>query len=266
VHGQRRRHPLHLELERDDTARPIHQFQQRRDRWDSDHRRILSGYGHGDRQHYSDQADGSATVTISVLSAPQLSCNPTSGPVMVGIPYTAICTVFRRRARLHFFPKRRFAALRAHGGGGGDNLHYHGKPAAPGAYSYTVQVKDSIGQSATTVFQRDHRPGAFGQQFYPCCCGLRGKSVHHEPDAPAAPRQRRSRGRCALRFRPTQAWWAPAPIRVRKWCSPTVRPIRRAVRRSRQPWHLRFLPATPPPSGLVTVRSSARARLPARLP
>ena len=94
----------------------------------------------------------SATVTISVLSAPQLSCNPTSGPVMVGIPYTAICTVSGGAPGYTFslsagsLPSGLTAAAAA------TTYTISGKPAAPGAYSYTVQVKDSIGQSATQSF------------------------------------------------------------------------------------------------------------------
>lgn len=38
--------PLHLELERDVTAGPVHRFQQWIGQWDADHCRILFGYGH----------------------------------------------------------------------------------------------------------------------------------------------------------------------------------------------------------------------------
>ena len=96
----------------------------------------------------------STTVTINVSAAPtpQLSCNPSSGPVMVGIPYTAVCTVSGGSPTYAFslsagtLPSGLTAAAAA------TTYTISGTPAVAGAYSYTVQAKDSLGQSATQSF------------------------------------------------------------------------------------------------------------------
>jgi hypothetical protein len=94
----------------------------------------------------------STTVTINVLSTPQLSCNPASGPVMVGIPYTAICAVSGGVPGYIFslsagsLPSGLTPAATA------TTYTISGLPAAPVAYSYTVQVKDSAGQLAAQSF------------------------------------------------------------------------------------------------------------------
>jgi hypothetical protein len=102
----------------------------------------------------------SATVTISVLSAPQLSCNPTSGPVMVGIPYTAICTVSGGAPAYTFSLSAGSLPSGLTPAAAATTYTISGKPAAPGAYSYTVQVKDSVGQLAAQSFSGTISPAA----------------------------------------------------------------------------------------------------------
>jgi hypothetical protein len=95
----------------------------------------------------------SVTVTINLASTPpQLTCNPITGPVMVGSPYTSTCTASSGTPGYTFsisagaLPSGMKAAAAA------TTYTISGKPGVPGAYNYTVQVKDSAGQLATQSF------------------------------------------------------------------------------------------------------------------
>ena len=94
----------------------------------------------------------STTVTINVASAPQLSCSPSSGPLMVGIPYSATCTVSGGASPYAFSLSAGSLPSGLTPAAAATTYTISGKPAAPGAYSYTVQVRDSVGQSATQSF------------------------------------------------------------------------------------------------------------------
>jgi hypothetical protein len=93
----------------------------------------------------------SATVTINVVSALLLTCNPLSGPVMAGVSYTAVCTASGGA------PGYTFSLGGSLPGGLGGSAAattatISGKPAGPGAYSYTVTATDTVGQTASQSF------------------------------------------------------------------------------------------------------------------
>ncbi len=105
----------------------------------------VSGGGSGS----ANATDSTTIVSVATLT---VSCNPSSGPVMVGIPYTATCTVSGGAPGYTFslsagsLPSGLTAAAAA------TTYTISGMPATPGAYNYTVQVKDSSGQAATESF------------------------------------------------------------------------------------------------------------------
>jgi hypothetical protein len=93
-----------------------------------------------------------ASVTINVLTAVQLSCSPTSGPVMAGVSYTSVCTASGGAQGYIYSLSAGSLPAGLTPSVVGATATISGKPAAPGAYSYTVEVTDSAGQSATQSF------------------------------------------------------------------------------------------------------------------
>ena len=94
----------------------------------------------------------SVTVTINVAGAPTLTCTPSSGPMMVGIPYTSTCTVSGGVSSYTFSISAGALPAGLTGTAAATTYTISGKPTAAGAYSYTAQVKDSLGQLATQAF------------------------------------------------------------------------------------------------------------------
>ena len=94
----------------------------------------------------------SVTITINVAGAPTLTCSPSTGPMMVGIPYTSTCTVAGGVSSYTFSISAGSLPAGVTGTAAATTYTISGKPTAAGAYNYTAQVKDSLGQVATQAF------------------------------------------------------------------------------------------------------------------
>ena len=100
----------------------------------------------------SGSANATDSTTIIAVATLTVSCNPSSGPVMVGIPYTATCTVSGGAPGYVFALSAGSLPSGLKPSSSATTYTVSGVPAAPGAYNYTVQVKDSVGQAATESF------------------------------------------------------------------------------------------------------------------
>ena len=107
----------------------------------------------------------STTVTVNVLSVPQLTCNPASGPVIAGVPYSSTCTVSGGAPPYTFSASAGSLPSGLTAVAGAATYSISGTPAASGAYSFTLQVKDSAGQTAAQSFSGTISPAPSVSSF-----------------------------------------------------------------------------------------------------
>jgi hypothetical protein len=94
----------------------------------------------------------STSVTINVVSSLQLSCNSVIGPSLVGVPYAAVCTATGGASPYAFSLSAGSLPSGLKGAASAATYTISGNPTGAASYTYTVQVKDSSGQSATQLF------------------------------------------------------------------------------------------------------------------
>lgn len=92
-----------------------------------------------------------AVLTINVAAALQLSCSNLNGPLLVAVPYTTTCSATGNAPYTFTIGAGALPAGIARTATATATT-ISGTPTSSGAYSFTVQVQDSAGQTATQSF------------------------------------------------------------------------------------------------------------------
>ena len=92
-----------------------------------------------------------AVLTINVAAALQLSCSNLNGPLLVAVPYTTTCSATGNAPYTFTISAGALPAGIARTATATATT-ISGTPTSSGAYSFAVQVQDSVGQTATQSF------------------------------------------------------------------------------------------------------------------